>query len=189
MSELEEEREINKWKLIESSYLIKHKYLTIRKDHVLTQSGVDIPDWYVLEYPDWINVIAITDDGRLVMERQYRHGIGVVGYEICAGIIEKGETPLHAAQRELKEETGYGEGNWELYNISSPNPSSMNNRNYTFLAKGVKRISGQSLEDAESIEVCLLSTEQVKELLWNNEIIEGIMQAPLWKYFANMNSI
>lgn len=187
MLKMNEKGEINKWKVIESSYLLRHKYLTVRKDHVITQSGIDIPDWYVLEYPGWINVIAITDEGLFVMERQYRHGLGVVGYEICAGIIEDGETPLQAAQRELMEETGYGEGNWELYNISSPNPSSMNNRNYTFLAKDVKRITGQSLEDAESIDVCLLSIGQVKELLRNNEIIEGIMQAPLWKYIANVN--
>lgn len=187
MLKINEEGEINKWKVIESSYLLRHKHLTVRKDHVITQSGIDIPDWYVLEYPDWINVIAITDDGHFVMERQYRHGIGVVGYEICAGIIEEGETPLQAAQRELMEETGYGEGEWVLFNISSPNPSSMNNRNYTFLAKGVKRISVQSLEDTESIDVCLLTIEQVKELLRNNEIIEGIMQAPLWQYIANVN--
>lgn len=186
MSELKEEREIKKWRIIESSYLLKHKYHTVRKDHVVTQSGKTIPDWYVLEYHDWVNVVAITDDGLFVMERQYRHGLGIIEYEICAGIIEDGETPLQAAQRELKEETGYGEGNWELYNISSPNPSSMNNRNYTFLAEGVKRIYNQSLDETESIDVCLLSIEQVRRILDNNEIVEGIMQAPLWKYVANM---
>lgn len=187
MLKINEEGEINKWKVIESSYLLRHKHLTVRKDHVITQSGVDIPDWYVLEYPDWINVIAITDDDLFVMERQYRHGLGTVGFEICAGIIEEGETPLQAAQRELKEETGYGEGKWELFNISSPNPSSMNNRNYTFLANGVRRISDQVLEDTEEIDVCLLSIDEVKSLLQNSEITEGIMQAPLWKVIANMN--
>ena len=182
-----EGRKITKWKVVESSYFLRKKHLIVRKDHVITQSGIELPDWYVLEYPDWVNVIAITEEGLLVMERQYRHGLGIVEYEICAGMIDEGETPLHAAQRELLEETGYGEGEWELYNISSPNPSSMNNRNYTFLAKGVKKISEQSLDETESIDVCLLSVERVKILLQNNEIVEGIMQAPLWKLIANMN--
>lgn len=177
---------IEKWNVLDSTYLFKHKYLTIRKDRIITQRGKEIADYFVIENPDWINVIAITVDGLFVMERQYRHGLKITEYEICAGMIEEGETPLEAAQRELLEETGYGAGDWTLYNISSVNPSSMNNRNYTFLANGVRRISDQVLEDTEEIDVCLLSIDEVKYLLQNNEITEGIMQAPLWKFIANM---
>ena len=56
--------------------------------------GVELDDFYILEYPDWINVIAITEEGDFVLERQYRHGTQTVEYEICAGVIEKGEEPL-----------------------------------------------------------------------------------------------
>ncbi len=68
-------------------------------------------DYYVLEYPTWINVLAITKDGRFVLEKQYRHGTQSIDYELCAGTCEPGEKPLHAAKRELLEETGFGGGN------------------------------------------------------------------------------
>ena len=175
---------VKKWRVIASSYLFKHKYLTIRKDSAETQTGTVIPDFFVIENPDWINVIAITDDGFFVMEEQYRHGLGIVEYELCAGMIEDGETPLEAAKRELKEETGYSGGNWELFMKSSPNPSSMNNVNYTFLATGVKKLSDQKLDSGEYINIHLITKKELLELLFNDRISEGIMQAPLWKYFA-----
>lgn len=89
-----------KWEIIGSDYLLKTKWLTVRKDHVRMPSGQEMDDYYVLEYPDWINVIAITKEGKFVIERQYRHGTQSIDYELCAGTIEKGESPLGAAQRE-----------------------------------------------------------------------------------------
>ena len=176
---------IRKWSLIESSYLFRQKYLTIRQDKVITQKGVTIPDYFVIEYPNWINVIAITEDGLFVMEEQYRHGLGIIEYELCAGMIDEGETPLEAAQRELREETGYAGGEWRLFMSSSPNPSSKNNINYTFLATGVKKIYEQELDEREFINVILMTKEEVMSLLCDDKIVEGIMQAPLWKYYAN----
>ena len=175
---------IENWKIQSSSYLFKHKYLTIRKDSVVTQNGTVIPDFYVIENPDWINVIALTEDGMFVMEQQYRHGIGTVGYEICAGMIEECETPLEAAKRELLEETGYSGGEWVEFMQSTPNPSSMNNTNYTFLAREVKKTAEPKQDITENIKVVLLSSEDVFKLLLDGNISEGIMQAPLWKYFA-----
>lgn len=180
---------IEKWKTMESNYLYRHKYLTVRKDTVVTQAGAVITDFFVIENPDWVNVIAITDQGLFVIEEQYRHGIDKVGYEICAGMIEKGESPLEAAKRELREETGYGEGEWELFMQSTPNPSSMNNVNYTYLAKGVVKLGEPALEQTESIRVSLLTKDDVLRLLETDSISEGIMQAPLWKYFAISNNI
>ena len=118
-----------------------------------------------------------------MLERQYRHGTQTVEYEICAGVIEKGEEPLAAAQRELFEETGYGGGEWNLFCITAPNPAAMTNRNYTFLAKGVKPISSQHLEKTEDIDVIVMSREDVKKILIEGKMMQGIMQAPLWRLF------
>lgn len=93
-----------KWKKLESQYLFQRPWLTVRRDKVELPDGRTNDEFYVLEYPDWVNVIAITKNGQFVMERQYRHGIGVTCYEICAGVIEQGESPLEAAKRELLEE-------------------------------------------------------------------------------------
>lgn len=92
------------WKVLDSEYLIKRPWLTARRDHLLLPDGREIPEYYVLEYPDWVNVIAITKDGHFVMERQYRHALGCTCYELPCGVMEEGETPLEAAQRELEEE-------------------------------------------------------------------------------------
>ena len=87
------------WKVLDSEYLIKRPWLTARRDHLLLPDGREIPEYYVLEYPDWVNVIAITKDGHFVMERQYRHALGCTCYELPCGVMEEGETPLEAAQR------------------------------------------------------------------------------------------
>ena len=131
-----------------------------------------------------MNVIAITEDGQFVMERQYRHGLGKTCFEIPAGVMEKGETPLEAAKRELMEETGYGEGEWtNIMNVSG-NSSTTNNISLCFVAKGVKKISGQHLDSTEDLEIVLLSRDQVKDLMVNDQIRQSLMAAPLWRFFA-----
>ena len=173
-----------KWNVLKSDYLLKTKWLTVRKDHVKMPSGAEMDDYYVLEYPDWINVIAITEEGEFVIERQYRHGTQRIDYELCAGTVEQGELPIDAAKRELLEETGYEGGEWTLYCESCPNPAAMTTTNYSFLAKGVRYSGKRHLEKTEDIEIHLMSFEEVKQLVMNGGIRQGQMLAPLWKYIA-----
>ena len=176
--------EEGKWKVLKSEYLFKRPWLTVRRDCVELPDGRQNPEFYVLEYPDWVNVIAITEDGQFVMERQYRHGLGKTCCEIPAGVMEKGGTPLEAAKRELMEETGYGEGEWtNIMNVSG-NSSTTNNILHCFVAKGVKKISGQHLDSTEDLEIVLLSRDQVKDLMVNDQIRQSLMAAPLWRFFA-----
>ena len=86
--------ENGKWKVLSSQYLIRKPWLTARVDKLELPDGRIMPEYYVLEYPDWVNVIAITKDGKFVMERQYRHAAGITAYELPCGVIEKGESPL-----------------------------------------------------------------------------------------------
>lgn len=177
-----------KWQILDSEYLFREPWMTVRKDHVKLPSGVEMPDYYVLEYPEWCNIIAITQDGNILMEKQYRHAQQCVGYEIPAGCVEKGETPLAAAQRELYEETGYGKGEWTQFMKTSPNPGTNTNYCYTFLAIGVERISEQHLESTEDIKVFPMSHEEVLELLRKDGFHQALMAAPLWKYFWNRDT-
>lgn len=172
------------WQTHRKEYLLKSKWLTVRKDSVSLPSGYEIDDFYVLEYPDCVSVIAITEDGYFIMEEQYRHGLQKTCIELCAGRCEDGDTPIETAKRELLEETGYGGGIWSEFMISSPNPSSMTNICHTYLAKGVRKLSPQSLECSEDITIHLCSKEQVMEWLNDFSIIEGVMQASLLKYFS-----
>lgn len=173
------------WKVLKSENILRlGPWLSVRQECVELPSGTQIPTWFIFEFPNWINVIAITKDGQMVMEDQYRHGIGETHYELVAGVIDPGETPLQAAQRELSEETGYEGGDWQLYMTLSPNPTNHNNLSYTFLATGVEKRREQHQEKTEDIHVDVLTKQQVLEMLQNGEIIQALHAAPLWKYFA-----
>ena len=121
------EDKTRRWKILSTEYLIRRPWLTARRDQVQLPDGRVNPEYYVVEYPDWVNVIAITKEGKFVMERQYRHAVAMTCYELPCGVMEAGETPLQAAQRELLEETGYGKGEWKEIMTLTPNPSSMSN--------------------------------------------------------------
>ena len=173
-----------KWEILSSDYIARRPWLTARKDVVRLPDGRVNPEYWVLEFPDWVNVIALTKDGRMVMERQYRHGAGSTCYELPCGVIEDGETPLEAAKRELLEETGYGNGRWEHLMDLSPNPSNHTNMAHTYVARDVELVSGQQLDATEDLTVHLLTQEQVKALLNHNQMIQALMVAPLFKFFA-----
>ena len=175
-----------KWKTLSQKYLIEKPWLTARVDKVELPTGAIIDEYYVLEYPDWVNTIAITKDGMFVFVRQYRYAIGKTVNELCAGVIEKGEDPMAAAKRELMEETGFGGGNWQKWMTISANPSTHTNLTYCFLATDVELIDHQHLEATEDISVHLLTLEEVRSLLDKNEIMQALNAAPLWKYIANL---
>ena len=178
------EKKIEKWQTLSTEYLIKRPWLTARRDCVRLPDGRINDEYYLLEYPDWVNVLAITDNGSFVMIEQYRHGIDRVITELCAGVIEDGEDPETAARRELLEETGYSGGKWSLLSVICQNHSTCNNYTYCFLAEGVVLTSDQHLDATEDIAVRLMSENQLCEMLMNDEMKQAMMAAPLWKYFA-----
>lgn len=182
--------EEGKWKTLKSEYLYRRPWLTVRRDCVQIPNGQINDEFYVLEYPDWVNVIAITEDGQFVMERQYRHGLGKTCYEIPAGVMEEGESPLEAAKRELMEETGYGDGQWRELMTVSGNTSTTDNLSHCFVATDVRKLSHeQHLDRTEDITVCLLSRSQVLDLLVCDQVKQALMAAPLWRYFAEQAGV
>jgi len=176
---------IKKWDVLSSSYIFYHPpWAVFRKDHLRLSNGNEVPAYYVLEYPDWVNVLAITVEKQLVLIKQYRHAINEISFELAAGVIDEGESPLKAAQRELLEETGYGNGNWQPWVKLCANPATHNNYTHTFLATGLEKLQEQNLETTEEIEVHLFSKKEVLDLLNSNQIAQALQAAALWKYFA-----
>lgn len=171
------------YKVLSSEYLAQRPWFTVRCERVELPTGAVVPEWYVFEFPDWVNVIAITREGEFVMISQYRHAAGETCYELVAGCCEEDETAEQSARRELLEETGYGGGRWEQFMVTSPNPTNHTNRVYTFLAIGVEPEQAQHTEAGEDIEVHLFSREEVEALLADDEIMQCLHVAPLWKYF------
>lgn len=176
-----------RWKVLSSRKLIERPWMNVRVDRAELPNGTICEEYYVLHYPTWVNVIAITEDGEFILERQYRHGIGRVSTEICAGCAEDGEDPLTAAKRELWEETGYTDGKWTELMVTCPNSGSTDNLCHSFLAEGVKKVSGQHLDRTEDIHVFLCSREETFKMLQNGEFLQAMMIAPMWKYFAMNN--
>lgn len=171
------------WEVLESEYVIQRPWLTAKREKLELPDGRIVPEYYVLEYPDWVNVIAITKDGRMVLERQYRHAAKRTDYEIPCGVMENRETPLKAAQRELEEETGFGGGEWSEIMQIYANPSSMTNKTYCFLAKGVEKVTNPHLDPTEELSVHMLEQDEVRRLVLSGQIIQSLMVAPLLRYF------
>lgn len=178
------EKKIQKWKTLGSEYVSQRPWLTARRDTVQLPDGKVFDEYYVLEYPTWVNVIAITRDGRYLMVRQYRHGIGEVLTEICAGCAEPGEVPEAAARRELLEETGFGGGTWELTDVLTANASANTNLCYCFTARDVELLDEhQHLDATEDIAIEFLSREEVFAMLRRGDFKQSLMAAPLWHHF------
>ncbi len=173
-----------RWKTLKSEYIMQRPWLTARRDVVQLPNGEINDEFYVLEYPDWVNVIAITPDDHFVFVRQYRYALDIDSIELCAGVIEPNETPEDGARRELLEETGYGGGQWQEFMTIGQNPSTCNNLTHCFIATGVTRLQDQHLDRTEDIDVVLLTREQVLEMLNSDTLKQALMLAPLWRYFA-----
>ncbi len=179
------EREKDKVKVLESHYISQRPWLTARRDVLELPDGRIVPEYYVLEYPEWVNTIARTKDGNFVFVRQYRHGLGITEFELCAGVCEPNDpSPLQAAQRELAEETGFGGGKWHKLMAISANPSTQTNLTHCFVAADVEPITTRHLDPTEDLSVHILSLEQVRELLAEDRIKQATHAAPLWRYFA-----
>ena len=181
-------KKIGKWKILGSEYLYRRPWLTARRDSVELPDGRVFDEFYILEYPTWVNVIAVTDEGKYVMVRQYRHGIGEVLTELCAGCAEPGENPMEAARRELLEETGYAGGSWRAFDVLAPNASANTNLSHTFIAEGVTPVAEQRLDPSEDIAVELYTADELLALLHSGAIKQTTMAAPLWHHFYNLKT-
>ncbi len=163
------------WKLLSSEYLFKDNWFTLRKDTCETREGKIITPYYVYEFPTWVIAVALTEDGRILMERQYRHALGVTIYELPGGCVDDTDSSLEAAlERELLEETGYRFRDLEYLGKTSANPSTNNNWAHFYLATGGARVQQQDLDFNEEIEVYPFPVEEVKQLLRENRIVQSM---------------
>ena len=137
-------------------------------------------EYYLAEFPNWANVIALTSDRQLVLIRHYRHGTAQLEVEIPGGCIEKGEAPLTAAIRELKEETGYTGQKPILLGRVSPNPSFQDNYCYTYLVENAVLSDQQEMDDGEDIEVFTYPLTEIDTLIENGELSNSMVIAALY---------
>ena len=128
----------------------------------------------VLETPDWVNVVAVTAEGKIVMVEQYRFGISDLTTEPVAGIVDPGEDSLDAGKRELLEETGFGDGQWRYLGSVQANPAFHDNLCHHWLAEGVVPVQAPSPDAGESIRVHLMTLDEIRQ-----SIADGRLRHPL----------
>ncbi len=111
--------------------------------------------------PDWVNVVAVTREGRIVLVRQFRYGTNDFSLEVPGGVIEAGEDPVVAGVRELAEETGYGGGRARLLGSVHPNPAIQTNRCHAVLVEDVELLHSQNWDPDEEIEVSTMTEDEL----------------------------
>jgi ADP-ribose diphosphatase len=164
-----------KWKILKSDYLFKDLWFTVRKDTCETPDGKIVSPYYVYEFPTWVTAVALTEDGKVILERQYRHGIGETNFEIPGGCVDDTDKNYEdAIARELLEETGYTFTHYEYLGKTCANPSTNNNWMHMYLATGGKKVKEQELDHNEDIDIHLVSVDELKQLVRDNQIIQSM---------------
>lgn len=166
---------VDHWEKLESAVRGDFKVFRVREDRAVSPLSHEEFSFFVVEANDWMNVIPVTEDGRIVCVHQYRHGTEEVSLEIPGGVIDDGESALEAAHRELLEETGYEAETIEQIGVVTPNPAIQNNRCYTFLATNVRRVRDQRLDAMEDIAVELIAPADVPALIGSGVINHALV--------------
>jgi ADP-ribose pyrophosphatase len=178
---------IHDWQRLGDEVLLRYKVFTIRKSRRRSpRTGADI-GFFLLDTPDWVNVVPITADGQVVMVRQFRHGSERVSLEIPGGLIDPHERdPAQAAARELREETGYEAAALVPIGTMTPNPAMQTNRCHSFLATGCRRVGELAMDAGEDIEVVTVPVAAVDGLVARGEIDHAIVLAAFafWRAHA-----
>ena len=164
-----------KWKTISSEYLFNDKWFKVRKEICQTPQGKIVDPYYIYDFPEWVAALAVTEDGKVIMVRQYRHALGDICIELPGGCADDTDTNFEAAiARELLEETGYSFSSYTYLGKISANASTNSNWLHMFLATGGKQTGLQELDETEEIEVVVMHMDELKQLLRDNAIPQAM---------------
>ncbi len=171
---------IRSWSLVASEPVFDAGLFRVTRDRTRSpRTGTDW-DFHVVHMVDWLMVVPVTGDGRLVLVRQYRAGARETGLELPGGLHDvAGEQPAEGAARELTEETGYGGGTLTLLGVLRPQPALLSNRLHVYLARDVVRLVEPCGDPSEDIEVVLIDRDEVWARIGSGEISNAMTVAAL----------
>lgn len=170
--------EMHPWKNIKSEKIADCRVFTVHKKLSSKPFGTAerTRDFYVFDSGDWVNIIPVTSDGKVILIEQFRHGTEGFTLEIPGGGVDPEDpSAVYAAERELLEETGYAAESLTFLGESHPNPAIQNNRCYTFLANNVKWVQKPEFKGTEEIAIRLVPLNEVPELIRNGVITHALV--------------
>lgn len=180
---MSDEKPLGAWPLLSREPLADYHVFRVRKD-VSRSPRTGLPhDFFVLDGPDWVNVVAVTAAREIVLVRQYRHGTASETLEIPGGAVDAGDaSPLDGARRELREETGYASDDWSLLGWVEPNPAIQSNRCHTYLARNAVRVGEPIPDGGEDLRLVLRPVEAIGDLVRSGEIRHSLVLAAFHWY-------
>lgn len=173
---------VREWSLIDSQPLGDYRVFQLRQDTRRSPRTGRQHTFFVLETGDWINVVPVTPDNKIVLIRQFRHGTEEVTLEIPGGMVDEGEAPESSARRELLEETGYAAEELVHIGTVTPNPAILNNRCHTFLARSAVHVAEPAMDGSEDIAVELVDASDVPALITSGQISHALVIAAFYFY-------
>ncbi len=176
------------WTTLETRELFKSPFFRLRSEKIELPDKRIFPNYYTIDFTDWVNVVPITTSGEIVLISQYRHPVGETLVEIPGGAIDprSKETPAEAAVRELAEETGYVPKDLKLVGTHIPNPALQSNKLWTFVATGCEKKLEQNLDEFEDIEVFTASKDKTYKMITGGEITHSLIIASLHLAMAHI---
>lgn len=170
------------WKILNSQYLVRDRWLTLRADTCETASGVLIDPFYIFEKRDWAHVMALDDRDRILVVRQYRHGSRSITVELPCGIVEESDpSPREAAKRELLEETGCVADEFRAVQPVYANPARQTNRVHCFLARNARKVAEPKLDDTEEIESEFITLSRLFNLIDSGAFSQSLHVASVFQ--------
>ena len=171
---------VRKWERLSSERVADMRIFTVNRHLMRNPRNGRDREISLLETPDWVNVIGLTDDRHVVLVEQYRHGVDEITLEIPGGLVDRGEDPRDAAVRELREESGFtGTRVSELGRVQ-PNPAFLDNVCHTYLVEGCARTHDLDLDAGEDIEVHLIPLDDIPRVIAEGRIEHALVVCGFW---------
>ena len=177
--------EIVQWQRVASARVADCRVFHVRRDVAVDPRDDSRHDFFVIEAPDWINVIPVTSDQQVVLIEQYRHGTNEITLEIPGGMVDQGESAISAAGRELIEETGYSSSKIKLLGRTRPNPAIQNNWLHSFVALNCELSGTVKFDSSEHISTKLVPLGKIEGLISSGRINHSLVVASF--YFFEQN--